>query len=159
MTIESTIVGAAESAVVSTAESAVSSVATGVISTVAGGLLGSPMAYLKMAGYAVIVAGLIYVGYRVVSYVEQAAADHAEVQVITAQRDTAIRTANDNAAAKAASDAQHDAAAASAVASLRSANDRTASLESILETLRHAPKSVGCVPSAAARHALDGLRK
>ena len=107
--------------------------------------------WIKLGIITALVGGLAYGGYRVFEFVQRAAADHAAVAV-------AVQAAKDNEAARVAAEAQHSAVVASATAARVAAEARAASLAETLENLKNAPHSSGCVPSNAARAALDRLR-
>ena len=129
MSIESTVIGAVETVVP------------------------SPLAafrWLKIGTAAIAVLVACYLIYRMVSFVEQAAADHAAVQVVTAQLATATRVNADN--LKAAKDAaeQHEAVITAANAAAAAARTRAARLAADLETLRHAPHPTTCRPDPVA---------
>ena len=102
----------------------------------------SPLAafrWLKIGAAAVAALVACHLVYRVVSFVEQAAADHAAVQVVTAQLATATKANADNLAVANAAADQHEAVVTAANLAAAAARTRAARLAADLETLRHAP--------------------
>jgi hypothetical protein len=109
--------------------------------------------YLKLAGAAVLVAGIGYGAYRLNSFVETAAEDHAARAVLTIQRDTALATVEANLVndRKKADQVQAEIAAANTNAA--KSKDRAAQLQAKLEAVNANP-SVNCRLSPAARSLL-----
>jgi hypothetical protein len=97
-------------------------------------------------------------GWEGIGYVRHAQADHLAVATLQGQLTSAVATANANAAALEASEAQHAKVLKQSSAATAAASARAASLAATLETIRNAQKSV-CTPSAAAVAALGRLRQ
>jgi hypothetical protein len=138
-------------------ESGIVSEVESVAGTAVGAATGNPFSYLKIAGYAVGAVLAAYCVYRLVSYVEQAAADHAAVQVIGAQRDQAIIQANSNAAVAAQNEAAHAATEAAINAANAASQLRAEQLASDLKVLQN-EKTPDCVLSPGTRTLLQRLR-
>jgi hypothetical protein len=116
---------------------------------------GSPWKWIAiLAGVAVTGVGT----WKTVGFVRTYEANEVALAAVTGQRDQAIAAASANAKSLADAEAQHAAVLASANAAADAAKSRALSLAQTLEKLHAAPRSV-CVPSAAARSLLDGLRR
>ena len=148
-----------ESKVISQVEHTVAGAAGSVVGTAvsAANPLTAVFGWLKVAGYVAASALAAFLVWKVVSFVEQAAADHAAVQVVTAQLATATKANADNLAAANTAAAEHEAVIVAANAAAAAARTRAAQLAADLETRRHAPHPTICRPGVASP-LLDRLR-
>ncbi len=158
---ESVVAGAAESAASSVASSAVSAVASGTLKTVFGAVIPAPASIfsgLKIAGYVIAAAAACYLVYRAVTFVEAAATNAAAVQVLTGQGDAAISNEATERTALVTEQAKTEALAPQILAFTKADAVRKTAANPKVEAIIHAPKTSGCVPSAALLNGLGGLR-
>ena len=118
----------------------------------------NPMKWIKLAFCASLAITAMLLGYKALSYIEQAQADHASVVTLTIQMASAVETNKANVAAMAEAEVQHEAAINGALQAKDQAIAQSASLKKALEDLRHAPHTT-CLPSPAAGPVLGRLRQ
>ena len=139
----------AESAVSSVATSALSNVATTAISAV--NPVSGVFSLIKIGLVLSFISGFAYAGYEVYAYIRDAE-DAKQALAVSKQ---AIEESNNNLIAI---QAQHEEVLKQAQQAKNDAEKRNTNLQKTLSELKNAPKSQGCIPSPAAKSALDSLR-
>ena len=147
---------------------AVKHTAEGAATSVAGSLVGAAASAsnpisafgtaLKVGTYVAGAALMGFMIWKLWSFVEMAAEDHAVRASQAAQIITDAKTNKDNLKAAADDLAQRDAVISKLNVVQADERLRAAALQTKLETMSHAKPSTGCKPSAAVTDLLNGLR-